>query len=216
MISIISIIMSITLFVVNHYRELYRIGISTGLVYYSERIKTTGQNKQVMFIEINIINESAIPVTIIGMSIVEHEYQTYDSDNGEFINKSITVEDKKQIYNKQTNTLPIVIPPYSTFQGVCAFYHSWIYSQNYFIELETPKRFLTFPFNPQPETYVFSSKRRGRLRKIEYYWRQNPIRTVQNKIIHPFLKAEEWWNSGGFSRLLNKIKSFGERLNNIH
>ncbi len=190
--SIISISLSIALFVISHYRQLYRLGIATGKVYYSEGISSNGQKKQIMFVEISIINESQTPAIITGLTITEKELQEYSSNNGELIDKSIQVKtdigDTHKAFNEYTSTLPIVIAPYSSFKGIFAFYQSWTFKQNHFLELETPKRFLVIPFNPTPDSYIYSEERHNRYRDVKYYWRQNPLRTFQNKILSIFCK----------------------------
>ena len=190
--SIISISLSIALFVISHYRQLYRLGIATKKVYYSKGISPNGQEKQIMFVEISIINESQTPAIITGLTITEKELQEYSSNNGELINKSIQVKtdigDVHEVFNEYTSTLPIVIAPYSSFKGIFAFYQPWTFGQNHFLELETPKRFLVIPFNPAPDSYTYSEERHNRYREIKYYWRQNPLRTFQNKILVIFHK----------------------------
>lgn len=190
--SIISISLSIALFVISHYRQLYRLGIATKKVYYSKGISPNGQEKQIMFVEISIINESQTPAIITGLTITEKELQEYSSNNGELINKSIQVKtdigDVHEVFNEYTSTLPIVIAPYSSFKGIFAFYQPWTFGQNHFLELETPKRFLVIPFNPTPDYYTYSEERHNRYREIKYYWRQNPLRTFQNKILVIFHK----------------------------
>ena len=190
--SIISISLSIALFVISHYRQLYRLGIATKKVYYSKGISPNRQEKQIMFVEISIINESQTPAIITGLTITEKELQEYSSNNGELINKSIQVKtdigDVHEVFNEYTSTLPIVIAPYSSFKGIFAFYQPWTFGQNHFLELETPKRFLVIPFNPTPDSYTYSEERHNRYREIKYYWRQNPLRTFQNKILVIFHK----------------------------
>lgn len=190
--SIISISLSIALFVISHYRQLYRLGIATKKVYYSKGFSPNGQEKQIMFVEISIINESQTPAIITGLTITEKELQEYSSNNGELINKSIQVKtdigDVHEVFNEYTSTLPIVIAPYSSFKGIFAFYQPWTFGQNHFLELETPKRFLVIPFNPTPDSYTYSEERHNRYREIKYYWRQNPLRTFQNKILVIFHK----------------------------
>lgn len=192
LLSIISISLSIALFVISHYRQLYRLGIATKKVYYSKGISPNGQEKQIMFVEISIINESQTPAIITGLTITEKELQEYSSNNGELINKSIQVKtdigDVHEVFNEYTSTLPIVIAPYSSFKGIFAFYQPWTFGQNHFLELETPKRFLVIPFNPTPDSYTYSEERHNRYREIKYYWRQNPLRTFQNKILVIFHK----------------------------
>ncbi|QBX25351.1 hypothetical protein SAMN02910293_00454 [Streptococcus henryi] len=195
--SIISITLSVILFVVQQYKQLYRLGVGTGAVTYSNKTSTSGQDRQVMFVELSIINESQTPAIITGLTIVEKSLQSYSSDDGELIDKSIQVKNdvgnKHEIFDKFTDTLPIVIAPYSSFRGTFAFYQRWIYRQGYFIELETPKRFLTIPFNPTPDFQIYLENRHGRNRTIKYYWRQNPLRTFQNKILDIFYK-KTWKN----------------------
>lgn len=190
--SIISISLSIILFVVSHYRQLYRLGIATRKTYYSKGVDQNGQERQIMFVEIIIINESQTPAVITGLTITEKELQEYGSNNGELIDKSIQVKTDmggaEEIFNEYTSTLPIVIDPYSSFKGIFAFYQPWIYSQSHFLELETPKRFLVIPFNPTPDSYIYSEERHNRFRDIKYYWRQNSLRTFQNKILAIFHK----------------------------
>lgn len=190
--SIISITLSIILFVIQQYKQLYRLGIGIESVTYSEGASPTGQNKQIMFVEMSIINESETPAIITGLTITEKELQGYSSDSGELIDKSIQVKtdigNKHEVFDEYTNVLPIVIAPYSSFRGKFGFYQQWIFRQDHFIELETPKRFITVPFNPTPNTYIHLEERRNRNRIIKYYWRQSPLRTFQNKILAIFYK----------------------------
>lgn len=216
--SIISISLSIVLFAINHYRQLYRLGIATGRVYHSEEISSNGQMKQMMFVELSIINESQTPAIITAITIVAKELQAYSSDNGELIDKSIQVKtDTRNTYedfNEYTSTLPIVIAPYSSFKGIFAFYTPWIYRQNHFIELETPKRFLTIPFNPTPDFYIYTEERHNRCRAVKYYWRQNPLRTFQNKIFAIFYKKTWQTFIYWFKSKISKIFSNLSRTNN--
>ncbi len=183
--SIISITLSITLFVINHYRQLYRIGIATKKIRYSEEITSTGQKKQIMFVEISIINEAQTPAIITGLTILEKELQEYSSDSGSLIDKSIPISSD----DKYTATLPIVIAPYSSFKGIFAFYQCQVFSPDHFIEIETPKRFLVIPFNPVQDYHMNVEKRHGQYRNVKYHWRQNPLRTLQNKILEFFKKS---------------------------
>lgn len=202
-ISIISLCLSITLFVINHFKQLYKVGVSTGEVTFDDVITKNGQKRTRMYVELKIVNESLAPFTIVGLAILEEENQQYTSDAGEFIDCNLPIKsDENQIEIgelKGTSTLPIVVPPYSSYHGVVAFYHPTTYRQGKFIEIETPKRFISVPFNPTPDFYIYHEDRHGRGRKLRFYWRQNPIRSLQNKIV--LLFGKEYW-----VKLYNKIK----------
>ncbi|MCP1638887.1 hypothetical protein J2T50_000582 [Streptococcus gallinaceus] len=129
--SIISISLSVILFIINHYRQLYRLGIATGKVYFSEKTHSNGQNRQVMFVEIIIINDSQTPSIITGLTITEKESQEYSSDQGELLDDVIQIEmkvgGKYTKFNRYTSTLPIIVPSYSVFKGTFAFYQPYKY-----------------------------------------------------------------------------------------
>lgn len=187
-VSIISICISIVLFVSSQFKQLYKLGISTGEVFYNDVVTKDGQERTVMYVNVKIVNESQSPATFIGFTITEKEKQEYSSNYGEFIDLPLSIAADNSLSELKTSTLPVVIPPYSSFKGLLAFYHPRLYREGHYLELEMPKRFLVIPFNPTPGLIVFNEDRHGRGREIKFYWRQNPIRSFFDFILRLFYK----------------------------
>ncbi|WP_373106565.1 hypothetical protein [Streptococcus lutetiensis] len=178
--SIISIVMSSYIFLIKHYRELYRIGISNSKAFNNE----SGQ----MVVRISFVNESSTPLTVQGMLISDKEFRSYSTDFGELIDGISTKRFNKEI---NTRTVPFIVAPYSEVTDYFAFNCSAINNPNLFLEIETPKRFLVVPFNPIPDTYHFADTRKGRTREVVMHWKQNPIREFKDKIIS-FFEEKTW------------------------
>lgn len=180
-ISLVSILMSTYLFVIKHYRELYKIGISNSQAIFDESSKT-------MFVKITFVNESSLPFTVVGLMVTQDKFQYHLSDWGEFIHKEIKVihcnnHNRYEIEDK-TSDLPIIIAPYSKEARYFAFKFPRTYRHDFFLEIESPQRFLVVPFNPVPDTCPnVAAERKGRVRVIQVHWRQHRIRSIKDFVV---------------------------------
>ncbi len=172
-IAIVSLAISVYIFISKHYRELYRLGLNN-----SQAIFDT--EEKVMYVELTFVNESSLPLTIENLTATLEESQSYSSNVGELINEKRNIIDKDhrsfRNMDAETKTLPITLEPYSTTSYYFAFSEFLVYSHDYFLEVETPNRFIVFPFNPNKKNYSIGIEKKGRSRLLVVTWRQHPLR----------------------------------------
>lgn len=169
-ISVISLSISIFSFLIPLYKSTFRLGVSNQKAEFDNDAK-------VMFVDISFINESSIPVTIQGLTITEEKFQSYSSNQGELLRPD-------EIRDNGFTTLPIVIPPYSLSKGKFAFRFPITFKSDYYLEVETSKLFLVFPFNPSPHiTSNIGREIQGRWREENVHWQQSKFRQIPQNII---------------------------------
>lgn len=172
-IAIVSLVISVYIFISQRYRELYRLGLSN-----SQAIFDT--EEKVMYVELTFVNESSLPLTIENLTATLEESQSYSSNVGELINEKRNVIDRDHRFfrkmDAETKTLPITLEPYSTTSYYFAFSEFLVYGHDYFLEVETPNRFIVFTFNPNKKNYSIGIEKKGRSRLLVVTWRQHKLR----------------------------------------
>lgn len=165
-IAIVSLAISVYIFISKHYRELYRLGLNN-----SQAIFDT--EEKVMYVELTFVNESSLPLTIENLTATLEESQSYSSNVGELINEKRNVIDRDHRFfrkmDAETKTLPITLEPYSTTSYYFAFSEFLVYSHDYFLEVETPNRFIVFPFNPNKKNYSIGIEKKRKKQAFSSY-----------------------------------------------
>ncbi len=150
-ISVISVSISLFLFIKNIFETRINFGISaTNFI--------SNDVKEKLFVKISFINHSSKPLTIKSMmfldykkklySLVDTNPYQYNCDHGEDIpfvdNVEYHLMSSHKDYNTKTKTLPITVQPFSSYSGYFSFYfpaqtaHSISYKEGY-IEVETSR-----------------------------------------------------------------------------
>ncbi|MHB9781452.1 hypothetical protein ACXM1Q_001715 [Streptococcus sp. 10F2] len=168
-ISVFSLLISISSFLVPLYKSTYRLGVANQRSIFDESTRE-------MSVRISFINESANPITIVGLTVTKDKIQTYAKDIGS-LKKSHEIKNTEFLHNGIQ--LPLLIKPYSIYTGDFIFDSHILYQSDYFLEVQTPKRFLEFPFNPRPDIVTNEYKSvMGRTRENNVTWRQSQWREL--------------------------------------
>ncbi|HGI4782358.1 TPA: hypothetical protein ACJ5R7_000122 [Streptococcus agalactiae] len=170
-ISLISILISFFSFIVPLYKSTFRLGVSNQKAEFNlEELE--------MIVKITFINESYSPITIEGLTITEKKLQFEASNYGELL-KSHEVKSS----NFKYGYVPFIIPPYSTYANNFVFRFPNTVKSNYFLEVQTSKKFYVFPFNPSPHVTTNCYREiNGRVREENTFWKQDNFRNQINKI----------------------------------
>ncbi|AUT04818.1 hypothetical protein SPSF3K_00076 [Streptococcus parauberis] len=210
-ISIISLIISIYVFISKHYRELYRLG-----VYNSDAI--FDHNSNILFVKIVLINESSLPITIENLSLFPPDSTNQSSNRGMLINESINVVEsydlQTEVYEYKTLTMPTVVPPYSKVDGFYAFSDFLVYGDNYILEVELPNKLLHFNFYPNKKYLKIFIDKENESRLHMVTWRQHPLRE-KVYFVSKHLKIRTWqtykirskiWINNSISKVKQSIR----------
>lgn len=218
-ISILSFLISCSLFISGLLSKRYKLGISINESY-------PNVIDEILFLRVSFINESSSPITIQNLMILDHRGKQFLSRDslkktsyfdryfspGELYPRKIKVIGHSRTgnhldLNESTAYLPMVVAPYSSTSAFFAFKFSNDDSEivngysDVLLEVETSKGFFTIPKRIVGET------RKNRVRLIQIYWKLSFTRRFIPLIQRKFLMLSR--------KATAKLSSIAKKMKNL-
>ena len=192
-ISVISLSMSLFLFIKNLFETRINFGVSA-----INFISNDSKGK--LFVKISFVNHSSKPLTIKSMIFLDHNkkkyslidtnHYRYNCEHGEdipFVDKvEYRQRNKYKDYETKTDILPITVKAFSSFSGYFSFYFpnndSWIISNKEgFIEIETSR--IDIQHKIYGTNVLMGETRNNKIRLQTFIWYQGLIMIRISKIL---------------------------------